>query len=481
MKLIRENSNLLFDPKNIISNYNILGKADRATGRKAYTEDGLFSPTIFGNIDINEEIYSCECGAMKGKFYEGCTCPQCHTEVKFLDRSIDRMGWIDISGNKYDDNGNVIEEGKGYKIIKYIEYTFLEKLFGSQLMSMIWKTPDAIDEYGEIDFDEVERIRNESPQSKYYYIGLKEFYDNYDEVIKYYYDLFDIENKPDKLVLYDAIRFKENVFTDKIPVISSMLRPAKRDGDALKLDEINNNYLNLVKLSYNINNMDIDIPILTSIRLTMLQGEYFNLVSYVISVLSGKKGLIRNNLSGTRINFSARNIITPAFVGRKVDEIVLPYQTFLELYKYEIVNILKKIKQCTYREALNIHENAKLKFNQEVYDIMKKMIKDSELGVLLNRNPTINYGSILYLRVCDVKKDIEDFTMSINNIYTEALAADYDGDVLNLISIKDKRIREKFKEIFSPKSMIISAKNGHFNKSFSLKKDQLLGLNMLLQ
>lgn len=481
MKLVRENSNLLFDPKSIIRNYNILGKLDKATGKRTYNDDGLFSPLIFGDIDINEEIFSCDCGNMKGKFYDGCECPKCHTKVVLRDRSIDRMGWIDISGNTYDDKGNVISEGKGYKIIKYIEYTFLDKLFGNQVMSKIWDTPNIIDENGDIDEEEINRIRNETPQSKYFYIGVKEFYDKYDEVIKYYYDLFDIENKPEKLVLYDAIRFRENVFTDKIPVISSMLRPAKRDGDTLKLDEINNNYLNLVKLAESVNNMEIDIPLLTNIRLTTLQGEYFNLVSYIINILSGKKGLIRNNLSGTRINFSARNIITPAFVGRKVDEIVLPYQTFLELYKYEIINILKKIKKCSYREALNMQENAKLKFNQEIYDIMKKMIKDEELGVLLNRNPTINYGSILYLRICDIKKDIEDFTMSINNIYTEALAADYDGDVLNLISIKDKRIREKFKEIFSPKSMIISAKNGHFNKSFSLKKDQLLGLNMLLQ
>ena len=37
------------------------------------------------------------------------------------------------------------------------------------------------------------------------------------------------------------------------------------------------------------------------------------------------------------------------------------------------------------------------------------MIQDNEIGVLLNRNPTISYGSILYLRVSDVKRDYKKF------------------------------------------------------------------------
>lgn len=54
------------------------------------------------------------------------------------------------------------------------------------------------------------------------------------------------------------------------------------------------------------------------------------------------------------------------------------------------------------------------------------------------------------------------------------------GDTLNLISIKDRNIRELFKEIFSPINFIINPKNGAFNEDLNLERDQVLGLNALL-
>ena len=55
------------------------------------------------------------------------------------------------------------------------------------------------------------------------------------------------------------------------------------------------------------------------------------------------------------------------------------------------------------------------------------------------------------------------------------------GDVLNVISIKDKTTREIFKNIFSPIHLIIDPNNGQFNNSLNLERDQVLGINALLQ
>jgi hypothetical protein len=54
------------------------------------------------------------------------------------------------------------------------------------------------------------------------------------------------------------------------------------------------------------------------------------------------------------------------------------------------------------------------------------------------------------------------------------------GDVLNIISLKDSEMREVFKEVFSPVSMIINSNDGHFNNNLNLERDQVLGLNNLL-
>ena len=52
--------------------------------------------------------------------------------------------------------------------------------------------------------------------------------------------------------------------------------------------------------------------------------------------------------------------------------------------------------------------------------------------------------------------------------------------MLNLISIKDKTSREIFKSVLSPVHLIIDPNNGDFNDSLNLERDQVLGLNSLL-
>ena len=193
-----------------------------------------------------------------------------------------------------------------------------------------------------------------------------------------------------------------------------------------------------------------------------------------------KAGLIRNQICGTRINFAARNIISPAVPGIKMDEIVVPYLTFLELYRFEIINIIKNTERVSFKVAEKKWYNARYKTDPKIYNIMKEMVETREIGVLLNRNPTIGYGSILYLKIIAVKKDYDDVTMSVHNSILTSLAGDYDGDVLNLISLKDKTTREIFKNVFSPLHMLIDVNSGDFNNALNIERDQVLGMNSLL-
>lgn len=95
-------------------------------------------------------------------------------------------------------------------------------------------------------------------------------------------------------------------------------------------------------------------------------------------------------------------------------------------------------------------------------------------------NPTISLGSILYLKVAGIKHNNYDHTLSCHNNLLTLLSGDYDGDVLNLISIKDKETREVLKKTFSPISLIIDPNNGKFNNALNLERDQVLGFNTLL-
>ena len=53
----------------------------------------------------------------------------------------------------------------------------------------------------------------------------------------------------------------------------------------------------------------------------------------------------------------------------------------------------------------------------------------------------------------------------------------FDGDILNIISLKNKKMSKKYSATLSPrKSMIISRNDGMFNNDFNLLKDQSIGL-----
>ena len=92
-------------------------------------------------------------------------------------------------------------------------------------------------------------------------------------------------------------------------------------------------------------------------------------------------------------------------------------------------------------------------------------------------NPTISYGSMLCMKVVDVKSDFDDLTMSVPVGCLGLLAGDFDGDVLNIISIKDREIAEKLDQVFNPRVMMISRNNGAFNRKLNLIKDQMIGLH----
>ena len=53
----------------------------------------------------------------------------------------------------------------------------------------------------------------------------------------------------------------------------------------------------------------------------------------------------------------------------------------------------------------------------------------------------------------------------------------FDGDILNIISLKTKKLAKAFDKAFNPrKNMYISRNDGLFNEDFNLLKDQIIGL-----
>lgn len=90
-----------------------------------------------------------------------------------------------------------------------------------------------------------------------------------------------------------------------------------------------------------------------------------------------------------RMNFTSRMVITPLDWSYSIDDVVLPYHTAIELLKPQIIRRVCKIKKVSLITANEIWDEAALTFDPVIYKIMCELINDENIGILINRNPTI--------------------------------------------------------------------------------------------
>ena len=70
-----------------------------------------------------------------------------------------------------------------------------------------------------------------------------------------------------------------------------------------------------------------------------------------------------------------------------MNEVLLPYLTFLELYKFQIINLISIVYNKNEADSIKMWNEATINFSRNVYKIMQEMIKKTKGGVkiLLNR------------------------------------------------------------------------------------------------
>jgi hypothetical protein len=380
-----------------------------------FTEDGLFSEKIFGNPQNTREM---------------------------------TKGWI-YFGDNY--------------IINPTLYNFLKKVFPSKLNRML-KAERNIDLEGNL------VVGNNLDN-----IGMIEFRKNFN----LYVEKYGVIDCPE----YRFIKAnKDLLFINKIPVMNTKIRPAMVLNDTIIRDSVNDTYGLIVQYAeeLKISNIEIEEDYQINNLLYNLQ-DYCNQIIKIIYVnfIRRKKGWFRNNIMSTRIDYSARLIITP-LVKHRIDEIAIPYRVYLELYKKQLINLISRMRGVSYFKASKYVRKCTLHFDKKMYKFMLELNKKTVGGqyILLNRNPSLAIGSILLLKIKIIKDDYYDMSLGISNNILNSLAGDYDGDVLNIIPLFVQEWVEAFK-CHSPERLIISLNDGTFNKDFFLEKEQKIAIDAL--
>ena len=408
----------------------ITGKGIRISSAEAYDAkkkkipNGLqseFWGTDFGDDNAFQERYSCKCKKYIGKMYAGTTCEQCGTVVEYVEPDVTKTGWIILDYNR-----KVISPIYAMKLSDA-----LGKVDGVPVLDRILSSPYRKRDGSEDDTYEMrEKEIAEMKAHPFVGKGFTYFREHYLDILDYYE-----KKKPAKAAAFHELRTdRDKVFTSSIPVFSSILRielPGVRDEKLYKM-KVNTYFQSIIQTVNKVNSFDEEdassemVAVQIDKLLASCQKEIEELFMAIFKILDGKKGVIQSKVIGGRYDWCSRNIITPNSGDLRADEIELPYVAGLELFRFEIENLYCKMMNVNASIANNEWKKAKVRYNPIFASIMDRIVREDRvyINLLLNRNPSINYGSFMSVTVKNVKHDFSDKAITLSTSIISLMNAD---------------------------------------------------------
>jgi DNA-directed RNA polymerase III subunit RPC1 len=191
--------------------------------------------------------------------------------------------------------------------------------------------------------------------------------------------------------------------------------------------------------------------------------------------LKGKQGRFRGNLSGKRVDFSARTVISPD-PNLRVDQVGVPFKVATTMTYPECVSRynIEKLRQCV-RNGPQVHPGANLIRMRDgsfvkslafgdrtvaakslrIGDIVERHMEDGDI-VLFNRQPSLHKVSIMAHHV----KVMEWKTFRFNTCVCAPYNADFDGDEMNMHLPQTEEARTEASLLMGVQHNLTTPRNG---------------------
>jgi DNA-directed RNA polymerase III subunit RPC1 len=246
--------------------------------------------------------------------------------------------------------------------------------------------------------------------------------------------------------------------------ISSLIRAALQKGQPVQTIMEQWDYLQLQIAMY----VNSDVP-------GLQQPGFGKAIRGFCQRLKGKQGRFRGNLSGKRVDFSGRTVISPD-PNLGIDQVAIPILVAKNLTYPERVqrHNIKKLRQCVINGPA-VHPGAQqiakkdsdhkisLKFARreleakhlKIGDVVERHLEDGDI-VLFNRQPSLHKLSIMshYVKVRPWR------TFRLNECVCNPYNADFDGDEMNLHVPQTEEARTEAINLMGVKNNLSTPKNG---------------------
>ena len=205
------------------------------------------------------------------------------------------------------------------------------------------------------------------------------------------------------------------------------------------------------------------------------KGEFGKQIRGFVQRLKGKQGRFRGNLSGKRVDFSARTVISPD-PNLNIDEVAIPIVVAKNMTYPELVTRYNrsKLQECVrngtrkwpganyvykagqvFRLFLKYGNRDHIANELKFGDVVERHLKDGDV-VLFNRQPSLHKLSILshFVKVRPHR------TFRLNECVCTPYNADFDGDEMNLHVPQTEEARTEAVQLMGVKHNIVTPKNG---------------------
>jgi DNA-directed RNA polymerase III subunit RPC1 len=205
------------------------------------------------------------------------------------------------------------------------------------------------------------------------------------------------------------------------------------------------------------------------------KGEYGKQIRGFVQRLKGKQGRFRGNLSGKRVDFSGRTVISPD-PNLNIDQVAIPVlvaknMTYPEtVSRYNKAKLQQRVRNGWHKwpganyiikagggfQIMLKFANRKLIAEQLVEgDVVERHLEDGDI-VLFNRQPSLHKLSILshFVKVRPHR------TFRLNECVCNPYNADFDGDEMNLHVPQTEEARTEAVQLMGVKHNIVTPKNG---------------------
>jgi len=259
-----------------------------------------------------------------------------------------------------------------------------------------------------------------------------------------------------------------------VSVIPPKFRPVTLDKREVSLDNLNVLYQDIIDLSNELKKNPKDAALQKDLQDSV--GALFGtndspnpkidstVTKGILPLLKGenpKQSFAQRVLTRKKQFISGRGVIKPARTDIGIDEIELPENIALKIYKPHIERELSK-KGLEHDEIEEMIEHK----DKQVLDVLNKIVK--EYPVYYSRAPSLWKHNIIGA----IPKIVKGNTIGINQLLERGFGADYDGDAIAVYATMTKEAARDVKEKMFPSKNLFTEDKGTHDPDLIIMPDQ---------